>query len=84
MRHYGHECYKPTLLWSTSPGIRVFSMGRLSKGAHPAKKKAAKTYQDAQGQSRFTGGAEMKASQMLGLQTNTRIRLMIYREKEKS
>ena len=50
----------------------MFDMGRLNKQTHPAKKKAAKTYQDSRGQSRFTGGNEMKASQQLGLQTDTR------------
>ena len=40
----------------------MFDMGRLNKQTHPAKKKAAKTYQDSRGQSRFTGGNEMKAS----------------------
>ena len=73
MRHYDHDCCKPTYLWPMSPAIRKFFRGKLNKKWLPAKRRAAQTYLDSQGQKHFKGGKDMKESQQLALQSRRKL-----------
>lgn len=66
MAHYAHKNYKLTKVWSLSWGIWRLDFGRLNR--KKVKRSAATTrrYQNSKGEERFSGGAELKTSQLLG------------------
>lgn len=69
MKLHGHMCLKRTLLWSTSPAIRVLDLGRVQKSKHKSLVKTALKYKDANGVQRYKGSRELKGTQFLGFIT---------------
>ena len=63
MKLHGHMCLKRTLLWSTSPAIRILDLGRVQKSKHKSLVKTAWKYKDANGVQRYKGSKNLKSKE---------------------
>lgn len=66
MKLYGHMCLKRTLLWSTSPWIRTFDLGKIQKSKHRSLLKTAEKYRDRNGVLRYKGSRNLKGTEFPG------------------
>lgn len=66
MKLYGHMCLKRTLLWSTSPWIRTFDLGKIQKSKHRSLLKTAEKYRDRNGVLRYKGPRNLKGTEFPG------------------
>ena len=65
MKHHGHLCLKRTLLWSTSPAIRLLDLGPIVKSKHKSLLATTVQYRDSKGAKRFKGSKALKSTQCL-------------------
>ena len=66
MRHWGHPNPKHSIMWGTTPLIRVLHLGQLIGSQRRSTYKCAKAYVDKQGRRRFQGTKDLKRSGLLG------------------
>ena len=67
MCHHGHTNPKKTLLWSTTPYIRIFDLGQPRGAERVAGKKLSKAYTDHLGRKKTQGTKDLKPSGLLSL-----------------
>ena len=65
LRKFGHRIPKRTLLYSSSPIVRVFDAGKLQKSERGGES-GVRTYRDKRGRKRCVGSAVLKKTQQLG------------------
>ena len=66
MKHFGHQCLKRTLTWSTSWAINEFDLGPIKKTIHKSLVQTTVKYIDGKGSTRYKGaGAALKNTQFL-------------------
>ena len=69
MGHHGHANPKRSILWSTSPSIKIFDLGKLVGRARRSKVPSAKQYRDKAGKRCFQGTPQLKGTGRLGMQS---------------
>ena len=65
MKLYGHLCLKRTLIWSSSPAIRLLDLGPIRKGVHKSLVSTAVKYKSKEGAWRYKGTRALKSTQRL-------------------
>ena len=64
MKKWGHNCLKPTILWSSSRAIRSFFAGPLQKGFYTSAVQTCVKYKDKAGKTRYKGSKHLKGTQL--------------------
>lgn len=66
MIHHGHPTPKRSIVWSTSPYIRLLDLGALIRAYQQGKHQVVRRYRGKDGRRKFTGNRLLKGTGMLG------------------
>ena len=69
MKHWGHPNPKHSIMWSTSPLIRMLYLGKLIGDQRRSQYKSAVAYKDSRGRKKYKGTKDLKRTGLLVLST---------------
>ena len=68
-KHWGHPNPKHSIMWSTSPLIRMLYLGKLIGDQRRSQYKSAVAYKDSRGRKKYKGTKDLKRTGLLVLST---------------